>query len=58
MNIQRALGYGAKVIDPITKLPIHTIGVLFVDDTDLYTWDVHLKTGKEVYEQHQRELNQ
>ena len=36
----------------------HTIGALFVDDTDLYTWDVHLKSSKEVYEQHQRELNQ
>ena len=33
VNIQRALGYGAKIIDPITKLLIHTIGALFVDDT-------------------------
>ena len=58
VNIQRALGYGAKVIDPITRLLTHTIGALFVDDTDLYTWDVNLTTGQEVYEQHQRELNQ
>ena len=58
VNIQRALGYGAKVIDPITKFLIHTIGALFVDDTDLYTWDINYKTGQEVYDQHQKELNQ
>ena len=58
VNIQRALGYGAKVLDPITKLLTHTIGALFIDNIDLYIWDINFKTGQEVYEQHQKELHQ
>ncbi len=37
VNIQQALGYGVKVLDPITAIMIHTMGALFVDVTDLYT---------------------
>ena len=35
-NIVKGLDYGAHVIDPITSAVIHSIGAMFVDDTDLY----------------------
>ena len=36
VNTYKALGFGAKILDPITGNTSHTIGCLFVDDTDLY----------------------
>jgi hypothetical protein len=38
VNVFKQLGRGAFIIDPITSKMIHTMGALFVDDTDLYTW--------------------
>ncbi len=58
VNIQWALGYDSKILDPIKSALIHVVGVLFVDDTDLYTWDVSLKTGHDIWKQHQKELDQ
>jgi hypothetical protein len=38
VNIFKQLGRGAFIIDLITSKMIHTMGALFVDDMDLYTW--------------------
>ena len=53
--ILRNLNYGAKIIDPITISVIHTVELMFVDDTDLYCWADSLKTGEELLEQIQEE---
>jgi len=37
VNIFKRKGFGAQVEDPITLETIHTMGVLFVDNADLYT---------------------
>ena len=46
------------MIDPITNVLSHTIGALFVNDSDIYTWDFNLKTRHDVLQQHQEELYQ
>ncbi len=38
VNVLKQLGRGATLMDPITSKMVHTMGALFVDDTDLYTW--------------------
>ncbi len=38
VNVFKQLELGALVVDPITQELIHSMGTLFVDDTDLYTW--------------------
>ncbi len=38
VNIYKQLNLGAMIQDPITLESIHSMGALFVDDTDLYTW--------------------
>ena len=42
--------------DPITAEIIHTMGALFVDDTDLYTWRENTLDPGEVWSQAQLEL--
>ena len=37
VNVFKQLKLGALLLDPITLEMIHTMGGLFVDDTDLYT---------------------
>ena len=44
VNVYKSMGFGAKIIDPITGSASHTIGCLFVDDTDLYCMDETLTT--------------
>jgi hypothetical protein len=47
VNVFKQLKLGALLLDPITLEMIHTMGGLFVDDTDLYTWrDGLLDPGK------------
>jgi hypothetical protein len=38
VNVFKQLNLGALTQDPITAEMIHSMGTLFVDDTDLYTW--------------------
>jgi hypothetical protein len=38
VNVFKQLNLGAMIQDPITAEIIHSMGALFVDDTDLYTW--------------------
>ncbi len=44
--------------DPMTQEIIHSMGTLFVDDTDLYTWKDGLLDPGELWEQTQLELTQ
>jgi hypothetical protein len=38
VNVLKQHELGALLSDPISLEMIHTMGALFVDDTDLYTW--------------------
>jgi len=38
VNVFKELELRALVVDPITQESIHSMGTLFVDDTDIYTW--------------------
>ena len=38
VNVYKQLNLGALIMDPITAAMIHSMGALFVDDTNLYTW--------------------
>lgn len=49
VKIYKEKGFGAKLNDPITRAFIHSIGCLFVDDTDLYTFETSLRTAFDVY---------
>jgi hypothetical protein len=47
VNMFKQLKLGALVLDPMTQELIHTMGTLFVDNTNLYTWkDGLLDPGK------------
>ena len=48
VNVYKAMGFGAKISDPITGERSHTIGCLFVDDTDLYGLDESIITVAQV----------
>jgi hypothetical protein len=45
VNIFKQLKLGALLLDPTTLEMIHTMGALFVDDTDLYIWRDLLDPG-------------
>ena len=38
VSVFKQLERGASIMDHITLKMIHTMGALFVNDTDLYTW--------------------
>ena len=38
VNMYKQLGLGTDIHDPITDDIIHSMGTMFVDDLDLYTW--------------------
>jgi hypothetical protein len=48
VNVYKSMGFGAKITDPITGEQSHTIGCLFVDDTDLYGMNDSLTTHAQV----------
>jgi hypothetical protein len=37
VNVFKQLALGARVKDPIKDVMIHSMGALYVDDTDMYT---------------------
>ncbi len=46
VNVFKQLNLGALIQDPITAEMIHSMGALFVDDTNLYTrWEYLLDPG-------------
>ncbi len=59
VNVYKQLNLGALLImDPITATMIHSMGALFVDDTNLYTWREGLLDPGELWCQAQLELEQ
>ncbi len=57
-QVFKQLNLGALIRDPITAKMIHSIGALFVDDTNLYTWKENLLDPGELWCQAQLELEQ
>ena len=58
INVYKQLNLGAMIQDPITAEMIHSMGVLFVDNTDLYTWREYLLDPGDSWCQAQLELEQ
>ena len=38
VNVYKQLGLGTDLHDPITDERIHSMGAMYVDDLDMYTW--------------------
>ena len=55
VNILRKLKHGARMLDPMTRNLIHSIGAMFVDDTDLYCWVESMKNAEELHDTIQKE---
>jgi hypothetical protein len=56
VNAFKQLNLGALIQDPITAEVIHSMGTLFVDDTDLCTWREDILDPGELWCQAQLEL--
>ncbi len=56
VNVFKQLNLGAMVRDPITAKIIHSMGTLFVDNTDLYTWREDILDPGELWYQAQMDL--
>jgi hypothetical protein len=56
VNVFKQLGRGAARKDPITSKMIHTMGALFMDDTDLFTWKDDINDQTELWVQTQLDL--
>ena len=52
----KSLGYGSKVMSPITKTWLNIMGVIYVDDTDLYIMDECVKSSIDIWEDSQGAL--
>ena len=55
VNILRKLKHGAHIIDPMTGSLIHSVGVMFVNNSDLYCWVESMQSAEELYETIQAE---
>ncbi len=58
VNVFKQLNLGALIQDPITAEIIHSMGTLFVDDTDLYMWRKEILDPGNLWCQTQLELEQ
>jgi len=58
VNVFKQQNLGTIMHDPISDVLIHSMGALFVDDTDMYTWRKHILDPRELWEQTQIELEQ
>jgi hypothetical protein len=56
VNVYKQLNLGALIQDPITAKMFHSMGALFVDDTNLYTWWEYLLDPGDLWCQTQLEL--
>jgi hypothetical protein len=56
VTIFKQLQLGAMIQDPISEETIHTMGALFVNDTDLYTWREQIMDPGKLWCQTQIEL--
>ncbi len=58
VTVFKQLNLGAIIHDPISDALIHSMGALFVDDTDMYTWRRHILNPGELWNQTQIEIKQ
>jgi hypothetical protein len=58
VTVFKQLNLGAVIHDPISDILIHSMGALFVNDTDMYTWQKHILNPGELWAQTQVELKQ
>ncbi len=56
VNVFKQLDLGAKVKDPIKDVMIHSMGALYVDDTDMYTWKEETSDPGELWAQTQIQI--
>ena len=58
VNIFKQQNLGTIMHDPISDVLIHSMGVLFFDDTDMYTWRKHILDPGELWTKTQIEIEQ
>jgi hypothetical protein len=58
VNIFKQLKLGAIINNPISCTLIHSMGTLFVDKTDMYTWRKHISDPGEWWKQTQIKIKQ
>jgi hypothetical protein len=58
VNVYKQLGLGTDIHDPITDEIIHSMGAMFVDDLDLYTWREVIQDPLDLILQAQKEMSQ
>jgi hypothetical protein len=58
VNVYKQLGLGTDIHDPITDDIIHSMGTMFVDNLDLYTWKDNIKDSVKLMMQAQKEVSQ
>jgi len=58
VNVYKQLGLGTDLHNPITDDRIHSMGAMYVDDLDLYTWKDAITDPFELMLQAQREVTQ
>jgi hypothetical protein len=58
VTVFKQLNLGAIINDPISGMIIHSMGALFIDDTDMYTWSKHIMDPTELWAQTQIKIAQ
>jgi hypothetical protein len=58
VNVYKQLGLGTNIHDPMTDDIIHSMGAMYVDNLDLYTWKEDITDPAKLMMQAQREVSQ
>jgi hypothetical protein len=58
VTVFKQLNLGAIIHDPISNALIHSMGALYIDDMDMYTWRRHILDPGELWKQTQIEIKQ
>jgi hypothetical protein len=58
VNVYKQLGLGTNAHNPITDNIIHSMGAMFIDDLDIYTWKDIITDPVKLMLQAQREVSQ
>jgi hypothetical protein len=56
VTVFKQLNLGAIIHNPISDVLIYSMGALFIDDTDMYTWRRHILDPGELWAQTQIEI--
>ena len=57
VNVYKQLGLGTDIHNPITVEIIHSMGAMFVNDLDLYTWREVIQDPLDLILQAQKEVS-